>query len=225
MSTTVKTESLLISNKNSNKRINILLKDTNDNIIYAETIEYNENKHKSCLDIANYISNKFKYKPGLCCNYDETTISNYIYNNAKTNWDFINWEINLDNIDIKEAFKGQADNSITVTMINVPYGLGNTGNFPISELLELLIAIIKTIFWVVRYYKIVKNPYKKLQEKYHINKGFINRTISLGNSWECGFISKDEFEFKKTIEKSIMKKLGYKKKETKWIKVNETYTK
>lgn len=225
MATTGKIEELLISNTNSKKRINIILKDTKDNIIYTETIEYNEKKYKTCIDIANYISTKFDYKPGLCCNYDDTTQSNYIYNDAKINKDFINWKIDFNSIDIKDAFKGQVDNSITLIMINVPYGLGNAGGFTLSELFGLLITLGKIITWIIRYFRTIRNPYKKLHEKYHRDKVFIDRTISLGNTWKCGFISNDEFEFKKTIEKSIMKKLGYKKKETNWIKVNETYTK
>lgn len=225
MSTSGKIERLLISNKNSNKRINILLKDTNDNIIYTETIEYNEKKHKSCFDIASYISNKFDYRLGLCCNYDESTQSNYIFYDAKTNGDFINWKIDFNSIDIRDAFKGQSDNSITVSIINVPYGLGSAGGFPLSEVLELVIKLIKLIILMLRYYLTVRNPYKKLEEKYHRDKDFINRTILLGDTWKCGFISKDEFEFKKVIEKSIMKKLGYQKKDKNWIKINTTYAK
>lgn len=222
MSTAGKLEELLISNTNSKKRINILLKDSNNNIIYTETIEYNEKKHKSCLDIANYICNKFDYKRGLCCNYDDTTQSNYIFNYAKINRDFINWKIDFNTIDIKEIFKGRVDNSITVVMVNVPYGLGNAGGFPISDIFEFLVMLIKIITWIIRYFLIVRNPYKKLEDKYHRDKEFINRTILLGNTWKCGFISIDEFEFKMTIEKSIMKKLGYKKKNKNWIKVDDT---
>lgn len=222
MSTARKTEELLISNTNPKKRINILLKDTDDNIIYTETIEYNEKKYKSCFDIAKYICNKFDYKPGLCCNYDDTTQSNYIFYDAKINKDFINWKIDFNSIDVKDAFKGNADNSITVIMINVPYGLGNAGGFPFSEFFEWLIMLIKILTWIIRYLLILINPYKKLQEKFHRDKEFINRTILLGEKWKCGFISNEEFEFKKTIEKSIMKKLKYKKQGKNWIKVDET---
>lgn len=217
MSSAGKIEQLWISYINPHKRINIILKDTYGNIIYAETMDYNEKKHKSCSDIANYISNKFDYRPGLCCNYDETTKINYIYNDAKANGDFINWKIDFNNVDIKDAFKGQPDNSITVTIVNVPYGLGNSGSFAPSE----VITLIKVVIWIVKYCIYVMNPYKKLREHYHKEKEFINRTILLGDTWKYGFISNENFEFKKTVEKSIMKKLGYKNKNNCWKKINK----
>ena len=46
----------------------------------------------------------------------------------------------------------------------------------------------------------------------------IKETILLGQQWKIGFISSEEIKNKKLIEKSIMKKLGYKLKESNWIK-------
>lgn len=42
-------------------------------------------------------------------------------------------------------------------------------------------------------------------------------TIKHCKTWRLGFISTEEFKYKKIIEYSIMRKLGYKKTGDKWV--------
>ena len=69
--------------------------------------------------------------------------------------------------------------------------------------------------------KIAINPFKELNKEYHVGENMIKETILLGDKWQIGFISSEEIKNKKLIEKSIMRKLGYKKQENNWIKAKE----
>ena len=202
------------------KLINIIVRDINGNNKYSESILYDdcEKKLVKLEDVGNYITEKFNSNISPCCCYDFKTKCKILYAKAKENNDFIDWKIEFYNISIKDAFRYVHNNPITIIVIDSEFGIGSATGLSLLDkiqILQIIISIVKKIYVLI---KIAINPFKELNKKYHVEENMIKETILLGQQWKMGFISSEEIKNKKLIEKSIMKKLGYKLKESNWIK-------
>ena len=202
------------------KLINIIVRDINGNNKYSESILYDdcEKKLVKLEDVGNYITEKFNSNISPCCSYDFKTKCKILYAKAKENNDFIDWKIEFYNISIKDAFRYVHNNPITNIVIDSEFGIGSATGLSLLDkiqILQIIISIVKKIYVLI---KIAINPFKELNKKYHVEENMIKETILLGQQWKIGFISSEEIKNKKLIEKSIMKKLGYKLKESNWIK-------
>ena len=202
------------------KLINIIVRDINGNNKYSESILYDdcEKKLVKLEDVGNYITEKFNSNISPCCCYDFKTKCKILYAKAKENNDFIDWKIEFYNISIKDAFRYVHNNPITIIVIDSEFGIGSATGLSLLDkiqILQIIISIVKKIYVLI---KIAINPFKELNKKYHVEENMIKETILLGQQWKIGFISSEEIKNKKLIEKSIMKKLGYKLKESNWIK-------
>ena len=177
-----------------------------------------EKKLVKLEDVGNYITEKFNSNISPCCCYDFKTKCKILYAKAKENNDFIDWKIEFYNISIKDAFRYVHNNPITIIVIDSEFGIGSATGLSLLDkiqILQIIISIVKKIYVLI---KIAINPFKELNKKYHVEENMIKETILLGQQWKMGFISSEEIKNKKLIEKSIMKKLGYKLKESNWIK-------
>lgn len=206
------------------KLINIIVRDINGNNKYSESIFYDdcEKKLVKLEDVGNYITEKFNSNISPCCCYDFKTKCKIIYAKAKENNDFIDWKTDFYNISIKDAFHYIYNNPITIIVIDSEFGIGNATGLSLLDkiqILQIIISIVKKIYVLI---KIAKSPFKELKKKYHVEENMIKETILLGSEWKFGFISVEEIKNKNLIEKSIMKKLGYKKVKSKWVKIKET---
>ena len=202
------------------KLINIIVRDINGNNKYSESILYDdcEKKLVKLEDVGNYITEKFNSNISPCCCYDFKTKCKILYAKAKENNDFIDWKIEFYNISIKDAFRYVHNNPITIIVIDSEFGIGSATGLSLLDkiqILQIIMSIVKKIYVLI---KIAINPFKELNKKYHVEENMIKETILLGQQWKMGFISSEEIKNKKLIEKSIMKKLGYKLKESNWIK-------
>lgn len=202
------------------KLINIIVRDINGNNKYSESILYDdcEKKLVKLEDVGNYITEKFNSNISPCCCYDFKTKCKILYAKAKENNDFIDWKIEFYNISIKDAFRYVHNNPITIIVIDSEFGIGSATGLSLLDkiqILQIIMSIVKKIYVLI---KIAINPFKELNKKYHVEENMIKETILLGQQWKMGFISSEEIKNKKPIEKSIMKKLGYKLKESNWIK-------
>lgn len=206
------------------KLINIIVRDTKGNNKYSESILYNRYE-KSLInleDIGTYITEKFNSDISPYCCYDFKTRCKILYGKAKENNDFIDWKTDFYNISIKDAFHYIYNTPITIIVIDSEFGIGNATGLSLLDkiqILQIIISIVKKIYVLI---KIAKSPFKELKKKYHVEENMIKETILLGSEWKFGFISVEEIKNKNLIEKSIMKKLGYKKVKSKWVKIKET---
>lgn len=205
------------------KLINIIVRDINGNNKYSESILYDDYEKElvNLDDVGTYITEKFNSNISPCCCYDFKTKCKILYAKAKENKDFLDWKTDFFRISIREAFHYLHNNPITIIIIDSEYGIGNaTGSSLLDkiQILQIIISIIKKIYVFI---KIAINPFKELNKEYHVGENMIKETILLGDKWQIGFISSEEIKNKKLIEKSIMRKLGYKKQENNWIKAKE----
>lgn len=205
------------------KRINVIIRDINGNNEYVDTIVYdgNEEKYKSLDDICYYITKKFRSDICPYCCYDFKTRCNILYAKAKEKNDFIDWKIDFYSLPIKTVFHYRCNKPITIIVINSESRIGCTGGLSLFDTVTMLSFIIEKMKRLYVLIKISKNPFSELDKEYHIGEDIIKATILLGNKWKFGFISSEKIQNKKLIEKSIMKKLGYKKYRNYWIKTKE----
>lgn len=208
----------------NNKTINIIVRDSKGNNKYTESIKYNKNIYENLDDIRNYVVKKFNIDICPCCCYDFNTKRNILYNMSKEKYDFIYWKIDFYTLSFKEAFHYTRNNPITVVVIfDLSDGIGGTDSFSLWDRIELLKILISIIVKLKRVYKIKKNPFAELKKIYYIDEELIKAVIILGDEWKIGFITSEEIKYKKIIESTIMRKLGYKKIKNKWKRINEYY--
>lgn len=155
-----------------------------------------------------------KWPDCVICEYDKYTQQSMLVCDAISKNGSINWSLPFWEIDIKDAFAKTSDDMISVIAVyfeRAP-GLG-AGPDTILTFIEFL-KILGYLFFAVYYFFF---PYKLLLKKYKVNEIFVKDTIKIRTEWNKGFISIDNFRYKNVIEYSIMKKLGYKVVDKKWV--------
>ena len=197
--------------------INIIAKEESGKVYYVETIKYDPEEMKDFDDIVSFIIKTLKWPKSVFCDYDVDTKQRILVNNSISKIGQLDWKINFNKLNFKEVFSFSEISSITVIALcyPVPLGLGSG----VSEVLTC-VEFFKSILLMIQrlYYYIF--PYKLLSKKYGFSKLFIVGTITRCGIWRLGFISTEEFKYKKMIEHSIMRKLGYKKAGGKWMNDN-----
>ena len=194
--------------------INIIVKNEFGEICYAITLKYDPKKMKDFDDIVSFVISTLKWPKSVFCDYDAKTKQRIIVNDSMNKTGQLDWKIDFRKLKFKEVSRSNANSSITVIAVcyPVPVGLG----FGIGEVLTCaeFLKIIFSMFLRLYYYIF---PYKLLSKKYNFSNLFIMDTITHCKTWRLGFISTEEFKHKKIVEYSIMKKLGYKKVDDKWV--------
>jgi len=214
----------IIEFNEKNKRfINIIIRNENGQNVFVERKEFNKKTDKSIYDILRYVQNKFKTETQFCGNFDDNTREEIIYNLAKNNNDFIDWNFDFYKLDLEDAYNYYNKNYLTIVVLGFECGIGSSSGSSLMEAVEIILFIIKIIKKTHSFIRINKNPFTELEKKYHIDEKFIKGVITKGEKWKVGFISKEEISNKKTVENSIMKKLGYKKQKGIWIATKNYY--
>lgn len=194
--------------------INIIAKEESGKICYVKMLEYDSKKMKNFDDVTSFIMKTLKWPKSVFCDYDVDTKQYIIVSNSISRNGQLDWKIDFRKLNFNEVFRFSENPSITVVAVCYPVSLGLGAG--VGEVLTW-VEFLKIIFSIAiqLYYYIF--PYKLLSKKYGFSRSFIVGTISRCRAWRLGFISTEEFKYKKIIEHSIMKKLGYKKTGDKWV--------
>lgn len=194
--------------------INIIAKEGSGKICYVKMLEYDLKKMKNFDDVTSFIMKTLKWPKSVFCDYDVDTKQYIIVSNSISRNGQLDWKIDFRKLNFNKFFRFSENPSITVVAVCYPVSLGLGAG--VGEVL-MWVEFLKIIFSIAiqLYYYIF--PYKLLSKKYGFSKSFIVGTISRCRAWRLGFISTEEFKYKKIIEHSIMKKLGYKKTGDKWV--------
>ena len=194
--------------------INIIAKEGSGKICYVKMLKYDSEKMKNFDDVTSFIMKTLKWPKSVFCDYDVDTKQYIIVSNSISRNGQLDWKIDFRKLNFNEVFRFSENPSITVVAVCYPVSLGLGAGF--GEVLTW-VEFLKIIFSIAiqLYYYIF--PYKLLSKKYGFSRSFIVGTISRCRAWRLGFISTEEFKYKKIIEHSIMKKLGYKKTGDKWV--------
>lgn len=194
--------------------INIIAKEESGKICYVKMLKYDSKKMKNFDDVVSFIMKTLKWPKSVFCDYDVDTKQYIIVSNSISRSGKLDWKIDFSKLNFKEVFRFSENPSVTVIAACYPVSLGVGAG--VGEVLTW-VEFLKIIFSIAiqLYYYIF--PYKLLSKKYGFSKLFIVGTISRCRAWRLGFISTEEFKYKKIIEHSIMKKLGYKKTGNRWV--------
>ena len=194
--------------------INIIAKEGSGKICYVKMLKYDSEKMKNFDDVTSFIMKTLKWPKSVFCDYDVDTKQYIIVSNSISRNGQLDWKIDFRKLNFNEVFRFSENPSITVVAVCYPVSLGLGAG--VGEVLTW-VEFLKIIFSIAiqLYYYIF--PYKLLSKKYGFSRSFIVGTISRCRAWRLGFISTEEFKYKKIIEYSIMRKLGYKKTGDKWV--------
>lgn len=194
--------------------INIITKEESGKVYYVKALKYDPKKMKDFDDVIAFIIKTLKWPKSVYCNYDAKTIQCIIKNDALNKTGQLDWKINFSKLKFKDAFRLNGNSPITIVAVCYPVaiGLGSGIDEELGyvELSKIIFSIIRCLYYCVF-------PYKLLLRKYNFSRLFIADTIKQCEVWRLGFISTEEFRYKKIVEYSIMKKLRYNKVGDRWI--------
>lgn len=197
--------------------INIIVKNKYGETINVESIT-NTSKLKTTEDAGNYIMKKMKWPVCFDCGYDKAIQQRLLVRDAESKQGSIDWLLRTDDFSISEALAASFNNSVTLIVICYE-------QFPelgcLDDAFSLLEYFLKLVFVIVSLLYNYFSPYKQLMKEYKVDKSFINDTIKLRRHWDKGFISSRKIRFKGVIERSIMKKLGYRIINGRWTVKND----
>lgn len=193
--------------------INIIAKNSYGETLYVESISKNLSKYTNINDIGKYIEEKLKWPKCTICRYDKVTQQLLLVYDAVAKKGEIDWNLDTSSIHIDQAVERMDDGIVTIIVICFE-GCVGLGCAPesIVTMIEFLRLLAYPILAVYNYIF----PFHIMSKKYKISKDFIKDTITIRKNWNVGFISVEDFCYKKIIERSIMKKLGYRKIGQKW---------
>lgn len=194
--------------------INIIVKNEFGEICYVTTLKYNSKKMKDFDDIVSFVIRTLRWPKSVFCDYDAKTKQRIIVNDSMNKTGQLDWKIDFSKLKFKEVSRSNANSSITVIAVCYPVSVGLGSGIgevlTCAEFLKIIFSIALRLYYYIF-------PYKLLSKKYNFSKLFIMDTIKHCKTWRLGFISTEEFKYKKMIEYSIMRKLGYKKTGDKWV--------
>lgn len=194
------------------KKIHVINIEPDGTKVALKTLNANQFEEYTLIKLEKYINDKEYFTGGESIVLDDQTEKNMIIFYAKKNHK-INWFIDYEKIKLKNYFTASNRNEI---FFNAVGGYGSASGF---EWLEIISKIIKVIFFILKnLYKILRVlSYKKMEKYTSRSKEFIVDVIKSSEKWSCGFITSENFKFKKIVEYFIMKDLGYKRKKGFWI--------
>ena len=129
----------------------------------------------------------------------------------------IKLDIDFYNLTLKDYSKITNNEPITINTLLVGGGYGAAGAFGFfSNLLTILDFFIKVISFIFRILNVYLMPFKNIYKNYGYGQDFMYGIISNSCSWEYGFLDLEKIKYKKILERSVMKKFGYKLKNKKW---------
>lgn len=196
------------------KSLNIIAKNPYGETIYAESITKDLNKFKTIEDTGRYLKKKMTWPACVICKYDKSTQQSLLVHDAFSKKGQIDWNLRTEEMNIETAFNASQNHTITIIGIcfEKALGLGCTADTILN-----IIDFLKLIAWFfVAIYSYVF-PFRTMHKKYKVNENYVKDTIKISNRWNKGFLSTDNFRHKKIIEYSIMRKLGYRAVDGKWI--------
>lgn len=174
-----------------------------------KTLKYEDVSELSLKELEEYMDAKDYFDGCNCLDLDDTTIRELIVYYANKNKK-INWFLDYDRIKVKTLFKVLKREEI---FLNNTAGVGGAGGFGgILDILSLIKTILKHIFHLGKYLS-----YRKMIDYTCYSKDFIIDVINGIDKKNIGFISNEDFKWKKLVEFFIMKDLGYKRKNGMWV--------
>ena len=198
----------------SKKTLNIIAKNPYGETIYAESLSKNLNSFNKVEDVGQYLREKMTWPDCVICEYDKSTQQLLLVHDAISKKGQINWNLMTGEISIEKAFDAVKNRSITIIGICFEEAPGfGCGPDTILNIIEFL-KMVTWLFLAVYNYIF---PFKTMSKKYRINESYIKDTILVRESWDKGFLSIDNFRYKNIIERSIMRKLGYRIINKKWV--------
>jgi len=196
------------------KIINIIAENPLGDIVYTESLRYDPKKMKGMCDVRDILVKKLVWPKTVICGYCRRTQQAMLVHDAKCGNGSIDWALKFHELDFETAFT--ATGAAPITIIAICYeediGLGGIGFGDVSHLAKIF-KILAWLFLLV--YNYVR-PYRTLSKKYDISEAYIQETINRCDKWRVGFISTEDFKYKSVIERSIMRKMSYKKNNRQW---------
>lgn len=201
--------------------INIIAKNPNSETIFTETL-YNDGSLKTLADLETYELKRTKWAQAIFCGFDRSTQQSILVYNSQKNDGQINWKTDFDKIPIATALCATAPRPITIiaACYEEAPGFGELSDdiLNVAEFLKILLFVLTALHHYIF-------PFRFLAKKYQLPEDYIRETICQSNTWSIGFISTESFKYKRLVERSVMKKLGYRKSGDKWALKSEAPSK
>ncbi len=203
-------------------QINVIARNEKNVVEHLVNLKYNVSKYNDLWDISAYLQKKYNMQCEYYeCQYDIECKKEYIYHLAKKNRK-LDLNINFYDINFKDYYKITKSEILTVNAVKGEGGMGSvTELFKILEMIMLLWDFLKSIFSLINSLFVIFFPFYNIKKNYGYGKSFLYDILTRSTTWDYGFLNLDKIKFNKALEKSIMRKFGYKKKNGIWV--NDIY--
>jgi len=203
--------------------INILIREEKNVILDVIKIKYNQKRINNIYDIESYLIKNYNNSDNTsyCCEYEVESKKQYLYYLAKKNKKLI-LDTNFEELLFDDYFKITKNHTLTINAFLVGGGCGDMHSiFAIISLLLTIIDIIKKIIKIFSIFIYYFFPFYFIRRKYGYGRVFISDIIEWSDEWDYKFFSLNRMKFNSILEKSIMRKLKYHKKNKKWNKEHD----
>lgn len=199
-------------------KINIIVRNEKNLVEDLVSLKYDSKKFKNFNMVSEYLQKKYKKKCEYYeCEYDIECKKEYIYCLTKKNKS-IDLDIDFSELEFEEYYRITKTDTLTINSVRGSGGIGAVEEIiKILEILIFLWSLLKNFINLIKSLLVYFFPFYNIKKEYDYGKNFICDIILKSENWNYGFLNLEKIKFKKLLEKSIMRKLGYELKNKKWV--------
>ncbi len=199
--------------------INIIIRDEDNFIENVIKVKYDSKKYNNLMEMSDYLKEKYnKESMYYECKYDIECKKKYLYYLAKKNKK-LNLDTDFNELSFDEYYKIVKNNKLTINALLVGGGCG--GFTEVAKIIEIILNVwswIKQICCFIGKIFIYCFPFYYITKEYGYGRKFLYDVIDNDSSWNYNFFDLEKIKSNKLLEKSVMRKFGYKLKKKKWQK-------
>lgn len=200
-------------------KINVIVRNNKNLIREVLILDAKALKLKDIFDIESLLDKKNTSRIlSYNCELDIECKKQYIFCKSKRTHK-LDLDQKFDNIKLEDYCKVTKDDLITINAILTEGGAGgDLDYFLLAQIILFIFDILKRVIIFIKKMLVYIIPFYSIKKEYNYGKMFVQDIIEKSDSWDYGFLDLKKIPFNRLLEKSIMRKFGYKLKKGKWTR-------